>query len=78
MAELGIASSGIRIDHDNNALIKLLEIDRIGPVKKYAMRAYSIRAIHGYNIKDQFSSCPHAESRQFLFGVASEGFAAFT
>ena len=26
MAELGIASSGIRIDHDNNALIKLLEI----------------------------------------------------
>ena len=56
MAELGSASSGIRIDHDNNALIKLLEIDRIGPVKKYAMRAYSIRAIHGYNIKDQFSS----------------------
>ena len=56
MAELGIASSGIRIDHDNNALIKLLEIDRIGPVKEYAMRAYSIRAIHGYNIKDQFSS----------------------
>lgn len=56
MTELGIASTGIRIDHDNNALIKLLEIDRIGPVKKYAMRTYSIHAIHGYNIKDQLSS----------------------
>ena len=54
MAELGIASTGIRIDHDNNAFIKLLEIDRIGSVEKYAMRAYSIHAI-GYSIKDQFS-----------------------
>lgn len=56
MAELGIASTGIRINHDNNALIKLLKIDRIGSAEKYAMRAYSILAIHGYNIKDQFSS----------------------
>ena len=54
MVELGIASTGIRIDHDNNAFIKLLKIDRIGPVEKYTMRAYSIHAI-GYNIKDQFS-----------------------
>lgn len=55
MAELGITSTGICIDHDNNAFIKRLKIDRIGPVEKYAMRAYSIHAIHVLNIKDQFS-----------------------
>lgn len=54
MAKFGSARTGIRIDHDNNALIKLLKIDRIGSVEKDAMRAYSIHAI-GYNIKDQFS-----------------------
>lgn len=55
MAKFGSARTGIRIDHDNNAFIKLLKIDRIGTVEKYAMLAHSIHAIHVLNIKDQFS-----------------------
>lgn len=55
MAKFGSARTGIRIDNDNNAFIKLFEIDRIGFVEKYTMRAYFIHAIHVLNIKDQFS-----------------------
>lgn len=82
MTEFGSVHTGIRINYDNNAFIKLLKIDRIGSVEKYAMWAYSIHAIHGYNnLKTYF--LPYRTQNLYhcpciLLAVVAECFAAFT